>query len=510
MTTTPDTPRKNRFPAVALTLITVSLLGYVIWYLETAPRTDDAYAYADTIEVVSDVSGKIIDLPIQDNQAVKQGDLLFQIDPRPYQVTLDEARARLVELDKQIELTQRAVNAEEYNAAAALEEVKRARAVARQAADSLNRMEPLLSEGYVSAEEVDQAKTAQHSSQVELQAALQRSLAAAAAVSGVDALVAQRAVVQAQIARAELHLEFTTVRAPFDGRVVSLDTSVGQYSSALKPVLTLIDTRRWYVVANFRESELENMHSGAHSTVYLMTNPDRQFQGTVDSIGYGVHPGDGGLEFGSLPNVKRTINWVRVAQRFPVKILVEDPDPDLFRIGASAVVVLHPARNPRDRELGTKNTDAMLIGAAVDNNTDTQEQAMRTALAQSEALSVKREMEVLSLTLKGDVSFDVNSAALKPVALDEINRLAVVLNQYPQSTILVAGHTDSLGAEDKNQELSERRAESVKSALVGQGIAPMRVTTVGYGEAKSIATNDTPEGRQLNRRVEIRIQSQQG
>ena len=357
MTTTPDTPRKNRFPAVALTLITVSLLGYVIWYLETAPRTDDAYAYADTIEVVSDVSGKIIDLPIEDNQAVKQGDLLFQIDPRPYQVTLDEARARLVELDKQIELTQRAVNAEEYNAAAALEEVKRARAVARQAADTLNRMEPLLSEGYVSAEEVDQAKTAQHSSQVVLQAALQRSQAAAAAVSGVDALVAQRAVVEAQIARAELHLEFTTVRAPFDGRVVSLDTSVGQYSSALKPVLTLIDTRRWYVVANFRESELENMHSGAHSTVYLMTNPDRQFQGTVDSIGYGVHPGDGGLEFGSLPNVKRTINWVRVAQRFPVKILVEDPDPDLFRIGASAVVVLHPVHNPRDRELGTKNTD---------------------------------------------------------------------------------------------------------------------------------------------------------
>ena len=135
---------------------------------------------------------------------------------------------------------------------------------------------------------------------------------------------------------------------------------------------------------------------------------------------------------------------------------------------------------------------------------------MRTALAQSEAPSVKREMEVLSLTLEGDVSFEANSAALKPVALDEINRVAVVLKQYPQSTILVAGHTDSIGAEDKNQELSERRAESVKSALVGQGIARMRVTTVGYGEAKSIATNDTPEGRQLNRRVEIRIQSQQG
>ncbi|MBE0618936.1 MAG: OmpA family protein [Proteobacteria bacterium] len=150
-----------------------------------------------------------------------------------------------------------------------------------------------------------------------------------------------------------------------------------------------------------------------------------------------------------------------------------------------------------------------LTGAAVGNYMDKQEQAMRDALAQSEAASVKREMDVLSVTFKGDVSFDVNSATLKPGALDEINRVAAVLNQYPQSTILVAGHTDSSGAEDFNQKLSERRAEAVKTALVGQGVAPGRVTTVGYGESKPIATNDTPEGRQLNRRVEIRIQAQQ-
>jgi len=169
-----------------------------------------------------------------------------------------------------------------------------------------------------------------------------------------------------------------------------------------------------------------------------------------------------------------------------------------------------------------KNTKATLIGAAigaaaggltgaaVGNYMDKQEQAMRDALAQSEAASVKREMDVLSVTFKGDVSFDVNSATLKPGALDEINRVAGVLNQYPQTTILVAGHTDSTGAEEYNQQLSERRAEAVKNALVGQGVAPARITTVGYGESKPIATNDTPEGRQLNRRVEVRIQPQQG
>jgi membrane fusion protein, multidrug efflux system len=349
---TPDTPRKKRFPAIAiaLTLLTLALILYVIWRLDNAPRTDDAYAYADTIDVVSEVNGKIINLPIRDNQAVKQGEVLFQIDPRPYQDALNRARAALVQLDQQIVLTQRSVNAQKYKAAAVGAEVERARAAARQATDTLGRMEPLLSQGFVTAEKVDQAKTAQHSAQAALEAALLQAKEAAAAVSGVEALVAQRAVLQAEIAMAEVNLEFTTVRAPFDGRVVSLKTSVGQFASALKPVFTLIDTRHWYVIANFRESELENIHPGTRSTVYLMTNSDEHFQGTVDSIGYGVLPDDGGSVIGGLPMVKRSINWVRVAQRFPVKILVENPDPDLFRIGASAVVVLHPAPSSHGKE----------------------------------------------------------------------------------------------------------------------------------------------------------------
>ncbi len=345
--TTKDTPQKKKFPAIpiVLTLITLALIFYVIWRLDTAPGTDDAYAYADTIDVVSEVSGKIINLPIKDNQAVKEGDLLFEIDPRPYQNSLKAARATLVQLDKEIELAQRGVDAQKYAASAVQASVERARAAAQMATETLQRMEPLLADGYVSAEAVDQARTAQQSAQAMLAAELLRSKEAASAVQSVEALVAQRAVIKAQIAIAELNLEFTTVRAPFDGRVASLDISEGQFASPLKPVCTLIDTRHWYVVANFRESELKDIHPGAHSTVYLMTNSSEKFQGTVDSIGYGVHPDDGGSKIGGLPWVKRSINWVRVAQRFPVKILVEEPDPDLFRIGASAVVTLHPARH---------------------------------------------------------------------------------------------------------------------------------------------------------------------
>ncbi len=341
MSTAPARPNKRWF-AILITLAAVVLLGFALWRLDNAPRTDDAYAYADTIDVAPEVSGRIVDLLVHDNQAVTQGRVLFRIDPRSYQDALAQAEARLVELDKQIALTQRSVNAQQYNADAARAAVDRARALAAQTNDTLRRTEPLLSQGFASAEEIDRARTAQRSAEAELNTALLQARQAAAAVSGVDALLAQRAVVQAEIAIARLNLEFTTVRAPFDGRVVSLKTSTGQIASAMKPVFTLIDTRHWYVVANFRETELNHIHPGTRSTVYLMQNTRKRFQGTVESIGYGVAPDDGGQIQGGLPEVQRSINWVHVAQRFPVKIRIDQPDADLFRIGASANAILYP------------------------------------------------------------------------------------------------------------------------------------------------------------------------
>jgi len=146
----------------------------------------------------------------------------------------------------------------------------------------------------------------------------------------------------AEIELARLHLEYTTVRAPCDGIVINLKNSEGQYAAAGHPVFTLANTSRWYVVANFRETELEHVKSGQSAQVYILSQPDRRFAGVVDSVGYGVFPDDGGLDAGGLPKVPRSINWVRVAQRFPVRILVETPDPSLFRIGASAVAIMTP------------------------------------------------------------------------------------------------------------------------------------------------------------------------
>ena len=343
MATTTSTIKKRTWPAIALVVVTLLLVIFVIHQLDRTPRTDDAYVYADTIDVVPEVSGRIVELPVHDNQAVKQGDLLFRIDPRPYQDALTRGNASLVALERQIELTQRTVNAQQYNAQSVRAAVERARAAASQAADTLHRMEPLLSHGYVSAEDVDRARTAQRATQAELSAAQLQAQQAAAAVSGVDALVAQRAVVMAEISIAELNLEYATVRAPFDGRIVSLTTSIGQFVTALKPVFTLIDTRHWYVVANFRETELKGIRAGTPATVYLMSDTGQRFRGSVDSISYGIASDEGGLALpGGLPHIQRTLNWVHVSQRFPVKIRVDNPNPELFRVGTSAVAVLHP------------------------------------------------------------------------------------------------------------------------------------------------------------------------
>ncbi|WP_250515467.1 multidrug transporter subunit MdtN [Caballeronia sp. INDeC2] len=345
MTTTDSKTSKKKWPALVLVVVTLLLLLYVIRLLDRTPRTDDAYVYADTIDVVPEVSGRIIELAVRDNQAVKQGDLLFRIDPRPYQDALARARASLVALDRQIELTQRTVDAQQYNAQSVRAAVERARAAAAQASDTLRRMEPLQSPGYVSAEDIERARTAQRSTQAELSAARLQAQQAAAAVSGVDALVAQRAVIMAEISTAELNLEYATVRAPFDGRVVSLKTSTGQFASALKTVFTLIDTRHWYVVANFRETELRGVRPGTPATVYLLSDAGRKFEGAVDSVSFGVAPDEGGLALpGGLPRIQRTLNWVHVSQRFPVKIRVDHPDDELFRIGTSAVASLRAGR----------------------------------------------------------------------------------------------------------------------------------------------------------------------
>ena len=149
-----------------------------------------------------------------------------------------------------------------------------------------------------------------------------------------------------------------------------------------------------------------------------------------------------------------------------------------------------------------------LGGAGVGRMMDNQERDMRDALATSEAAAIRREGNLLALTFKGDVTFDTNSTVVKPGLYNELDRVANVLRRYPDTLIRVEGHTDSVGSEQYNMDLSFRRANSVRDLLAQRGVDIRRIETVGFGETKPVATNDTEAGRQLNRRVEIKVAPQ--
>lgn len=146
-----------------------------------------------------------------------------------------------------------------------------------------------------------------------------------------------------------------------------------------------------------------------------------------------------------------------------------------------------------------------LGGAGVGRMMDNQERDMREALAASNAAAVQREGNLLAVTFKGDVTFDTNSTTIRPGLYSELDRVANILQQYPATLIRVEGHTDSVGTDQYNMDLSIRRSYAVRDLLVQRGVSSSRTQTIGYGESTPVASNETEAGRQLNRRVEIKI-----
>ena len=394
---TEDLPRKRlgRWIGIGTVVAAIVALILVILATDRNPRTDDASVRANLIEIAPEVSGRLVQLPVKDNAFVKQGDLLFAIDPRPFQYALQQALSDQDALEQQIIDAGRRIAAQRSAADAAAAGVRhsetgiktagsdvdvaqatisRARATVAAAEAQLNlatnnlhRIEPLLQKQYVTVEQVDQANTAVRVAQgnydaaqaalvqaraQQTQSVLRQQQADALAsesqarlgqalhtIDTVATLMSQRPARAARVDSARLDLERSRVVAPFDAYVTNMNISEGAYARAGSPVFTLIDTRTWYVIANFRESKLKNIHIGTNVDVYLMGHPDRRFNGVVESVGYGVFPEDGRVVAG-LPEIERTLNWVHLSTRFPVRIRVQDPDPQLFRIGATAVAVV--------------------------------------------------------------------------------------------------------------------------------------------------------------------------
>jgi len=257
------------------TLLSALVLTVIVyWFYEHYPRTDDASVTANVVGIAPRVSGPINKIAVTDNQLVKAGDLLFQIDPTPYQDAMDRAAAQKI-----------------------------------QTQALLNRLIALLPSNATTKEQVDEAVASDKS--------------AASALS-----------------TARYDLEGCSVVAPFDGYITNLNISNGAYAHAAGEVITMVDVRNWYVIANFRESALQHIEPGMSADVFLMTKPNVKYHGVVQGVGWGVVPEEA-PQLSGLPDVKRELNWVRLAQRFPVRIRLDvAPADDAVRIGVSAIVTV--------------------------------------------------------------------------------------------------------------------------------------------------------------------------
>jgi multidrug efflux system membrane fusion protein len=398
---------------IAATLVTVVL---AVRNEDRNPQTDDATVRANFIGVAPEVSGNIVELQVADNQIVHEGDLLFVVDPKPFEIALARARAALALTHKDVDaLTQNISTADaaiesakarvaassaevsaretdpvatdariarlEQTRAAAEADVVKAETELKTSDDHLARLEAMLAKQFATKDLVEEARTRRDiaAQQVNVSHAALRAASAAvdearanrqATVAGVDATRAMHeatlgALAQARseraraedavgqvgdlnarveaaeqaVRQAELDLEHTRVSAKFDGRVVNLNISVGAFARAGAEVFTIVDTRAWYVMANFRETQLKQIAEGDEVEIYLQSQPGRRYRGKVVGLGWAVLP-DQGTSVMGLPRVDREIDWVRLAQRFPVRVLVDDPD-DAFRVGASAVATVH-------------------------------------------------------------------------------------------------------------------------------------------------------------------------
>ncbi|MFP8875062.1 MAG: efflux RND transporter periplasmic adaptor subunit, partial [Myxococcota bacterium] len=155
-----------------------------------------------------------------------------------------------------------------------------------------------------------------------------------------DGVNARRKAAEAKLYDAQLNVGYCTVRAPFDGYVTNLNIAVGEYANQGQQVFALVDNRTWYVMANFREVFLEEIRPGMEAQVYLMSYPGRPFKGVVQGIGWALWQQNGST-VGVLPDVEPSLNWVRLAQRFPVRVILEAPDPRYpYRMGNTAVVTI--------------------------------------------------------------------------------------------------------------------------------------------------------------------------
>lgn len=334
--------RKKSLGFIAIILI-IAVVLYLIWklFFNNSVSTDNAYVGAETASVTSMVTGQVAEVLVSDTKQVKKGDVLVHIDPRDAEISLAQAKAELRKAQRQYKQT--AANSSALNSQvfvsddgihSAEAQVAKAKAELDKAKDELNRRQQLSASGAISKEELSSSQSAMQNAQAgydlaqaglaqakSSQKAAQSTLAANDALiqgsnenSTPDVLVAQ-----AKLKQAELDLERTVVKAPFDGVVTSRKIQVGQRVAPGSVMLMVVPLSQLYVDANFKESQLEKVRVGQKVTLTSDLYGDSvKYKGTVTGFSGGT-----GSAFALIPAQNATGNWIKVVQRLPVRIQLD-------------------------------------------------------------------------------------------------------------------------------------------------------------------------------------------
>ena len=328
---------RAKLVSVLIILSAAALAIFIHERWSAMPSTDDASIDADVVHVAAAIGGRIASIPVSENSHVNKGNVLFEIDPVPYRLAFEQARADLNLATAALETQRRILSTQRSAATVAGDQVRRAATNLELARRTVERLRPLASKGYVPSQQLDQVETAGLDAATSLQQAREQE---AASVRAIDTEAAAEATVSARraaLAIAQRALDDATIRAPHAGRVVGLTVLSGEMVAPSQTLFTLVNDEEWFVVANFRETDLHAIAVGDCVTAFSMIDRTKPIKGVVQGIGGGVLDTDRVNLPRSVPYVERSLNWVRVAQRFPVRIRLQDPPPDLMRLGATAV-----------------------------------------------------------------------------------------------------------------------------------------------------------------------------
>lgn len=312
----------------------IAILLAVYFYVSGGryEKTDDAYVMAARTAISTNVGGRVVEVAVHDNQAVHRGDLLFRLDDAPYRISMQEAEAQLATARLQVE----ALKASYLQRQAELES---ARDTVKFQQSELERYRRLLKSGIASQAQVDSATHASDEARSRI-AGVEHEIAGVIAQLGGDPKIELNrhpTVMQAQAAldRAQLNVSYTVITAPADGVVTRVEQlQVGNYVAASTPVFALVSTHDVWLEANFKEDQLAHMRPGQHATIKIDSYPGTDFTGKVVSVSPGT-----GSQFSALPAENATGNWVKVVQRLPVRIELDEHEGEhALHTGLSATV----------------------------------------------------------------------------------------------------------------------------------------------------------------------------